>query len=317
MTLKKLIARDWRGLRLWLSPALFIDPSLGADRASGAPQRRRPRRPLDVNKGDNAWMMTSTVLVLLMTIPGLALFYAGLVRPKNVLSVLTHVFYTVCIVTVIWVIYGYSLAFTGGSAIIGGLDKLFLKGVTADSQAATFSVGVPISRERLHLLPDDVRGDHAGADRRRVRRAHEVLGGGAVHPAVGDAWSTSRSRTWSGIGPARTRSTPPPRRVAAAADGAAKTAAQAKLDEVMADARPGVPVGRHRLRRRHRGAHQLRHRRPGRRDLRRQAHRLRQGTDASALAGDDHDRRLAAVGRLVRLQRRLQPRSHRRRARLP
>ena len=69
----------------------------------------------------------------------------GLVRPKNALSVLTHVFYTVCIVTLIWVIYGYSLAFTGGSTIIGGLDKLFLKGVTADSQAATFSVGVPIS----------------------------------------------------------------------------------------------------------------------------------------------------------------------------
>ena len=132
-------------------------------------------------------MMTSTVLVLLMTIPGLALFYGGLVRPKNMLSVLTQVFYTVCIVTVIWVIYGYSLAFTGGSTFIGGFDKLFLKGVTADSQAATFSVGVAISRVRLHLLPDDLRRDHAGADRRRLRRAHEVLGGGAVHPAVVDA----------------------------------------------------------------------------------------------------------------------------------
>src|SRR4029079_10379055 len=87
---------------------------------------------------------TSTVLVLLMTIPGLALFYGGLVRPKNMLSVLTHVFYTVCLVILIWVVYGYSLTFTGGSSIIGGLDKLFLKGVTADSQAATFSVGVPI-----------------------------------------------------------------------------------------------------------------------------------------------------------------------------
>src|SRR5688572_31713522 len=85
-----------------------------------------------VNKGDNAWMLTSTVLVLLMTIPGLALFYGGLVRAKNALSVLTHVFYTVCIVTIIWVVYGYSLAFTGGSAFIGGLDKIFLKGVTTD-----------------------------------------------------------------------------------------------------------------------------------------------------------------------------------------
>src|SRR5215204_5063519 len=91
-----------------------------------------------VNKGDNAWMLTSTVLVLLMTIPGLALFYGGLVRQKNALSVLGHVFYTVCIVTLIWLIYGYSLAFTGGSSFIGGFDKIFLKGVTTDSQAATF-----------------------------------------------------------------------------------------------------------------------------------------------------------------------------------
>src|ERR687890_2391138 len=75
-----------------------------------------------VNKGDNAWMLVSTVLVLLMTIPGLALFYGGLVRAKNMLSVLAHVFYAVCIVTLIWVIYGYSVTFTGGSAWIGGFD---------------------------------------------------------------------------------------------------------------------------------------------------------------------------------------------------
>src|ERR1700742_2857812 len=79
-----------------------------------------------INKGDNAWMLTATVLVLLMTIPGLALFYGGLVRSKNMLSVLTQVFYTVCIVSLIWVIYGYSLTFTGGSPFIGGLSKLFL-----------------------------------------------------------------------------------------------------------------------------------------------------------------------------------------------
>jgi ammonium transporter, Amt family len=101
--------------------------------------------PPNFNKGDAAWMMTSTILVLLMTIPGLALFYAGLVRPKNALSVLTHVFYTVCIVMLIWVIYGYSLTFTGGTSIIGGFDKLFLRGVTGDTPAATFSVGVPLS----------------------------------------------------------------------------------------------------------------------------------------------------------------------------
>src|SRR6201992_2673803 len=73
-----------------------------------------------VNKGDNAWMLTSTVLVLLMTIPGLALFYGGLVRSKNMLSVLMQVFYTVCIVTVIWALYGYSMAFTGGPPLLWG-----------------------------------------------------------------------------------------------------------------------------------------------------------------------------------------------------
>lgn len=103
-----------------------------------------------VNKGDNAWMLTSTVLVLLMTIPGLALFYGGLVRSKNMLSVLMQVFYTVCIVTLIWALYGYSLAFTGGSDFIGGFSKAFLKiapeGKTIlDAQAATFTADANIT----------------------------------------------------------------------------------------------------------------------------------------------------------------------------
>ena len=134
MTLKKLIGVGLAGLAALAVAVLLIDPSL-AQTAAPAAAAAAPAA-LVINKGDNAWMMTATVLVLLMTIPGLALFYGGLVRPKNMLSVLTHVFYTVCIVNVIWVIYGYSLTFTGGSTIIGGLDKLFLKGVTADSQAA-------------------------------------------------------------------------------------------------------------------------------------------------------------------------------------
>jgi ammonium transporter, Amt family len=98
-----------------------------------------------INKGDNAWMLTSTVLVLLMTIPGLALFYGGLVRTKNMLSVLMQVFYTVCIVVILWTLYGYSLAFTGGSDFIGGFSKAFLAGVTPDSRAGTFSVDANIS----------------------------------------------------------------------------------------------------------------------------------------------------------------------------
>src|SRR5258705_397409 len=97
-----------------------------------------------VNKGDNAWMLTSTVLVLLMTIPGLALFYGGLVRSKNMLSVLMQVFYTVCIVTVIWALYGYSLAFTGGSDFIGGLSKTLLIGVAPDPKAGAFAGGTVV-----------------------------------------------------------------------------------------------------------------------------------------------------------------------------
>ena len=128
---------------LALTGAAFLLTVPGLAEEAAAPAAAAP--PPNFNKGDAAWMMTSTVLVLLMTIPGLALFYAGLVRPKNALSVLTHVFYTVCVVMLIWVIYGYSLAFTGGTSIIGGFDKLFLKGVTGESPAATFSVGVPLS----------------------------------------------------------------------------------------------------------------------------------------------------------------------------
>jgi ammonium transporter, Amt family len=98
-----------------------------------------------INKGDNAWMLSATVLVLLMTIPGLALFYGGLVRTKNMLSVLMQVFYTVCIVIILWAVYGYSLAFTGGSDFFGGFSKAFLSGVTPDSKASTFSVDANIS----------------------------------------------------------------------------------------------------------------------------------------------------------------------------
>jgi Amt family ammonium transporter len=137
MTLKQLYRPGLLALAALAIGVLLIDPSLAQAPAA-------PAEPT-VNKGDNAWMLISTVLVLLMTIPGLACFYGGLVRSKNFLSVLTHVFYTVCIVNIIWVVYGYSLTFTGGSPYIGGLSKMFLMGVTPDSKAATFSVGANIS----------------------------------------------------------------------------------------------------------------------------------------------------------------------------
>ncbi|MBK6377727.1 MAG: ammonium transporter [Xanthomonadales bacterium] len=92
-----------------------------------------------VDKGDVAWMLTSTLLVLLMTVPGLALFYGGMVRSKNVLSVLIQVMLVFSVLVLLWVGYGYSLAFVGGNAVIGSFDKLFLRGVGIDSLADTFT----------------------------------------------------------------------------------------------------------------------------------------------------------------------------------
>jgi len=101
------------------------------------------------NKGDTSWMMVATLLVLLMAIPGLALFYGGLVRSKNMLSMLMQVFTIFALITVLWAVYGYSLAFTPGNAFFGGFDRLFLKGIFdpmtgSVANAATFSKGVVI-----------------------------------------------------------------------------------------------------------------------------------------------------------------------------
>ena len=116
-------------------------PAFAQDIAAAAPAVPVPAVPVP-DKGDTAWMLTATALVFLMTVPGLALFYGGLVRSKNMLSVLTQVFMICAIVCLIWVTYGYSLAFTSGNEIIGGFDKVFLKGVDTTTLAATFSNGV-------------------------------------------------------------------------------------------------------------------------------------------------------------------------------
>jgi len=100
-----------------------------------------------VDKGDTAWMMVATILVLGMTVPGLGLFYGGLVRAKNMLSILMQVFVIACTMMILWVVYGYSLALNGGGpfdGFIGGFSRLFLAGVTPDSTVATFSEGVEI-----------------------------------------------------------------------------------------------------------------------------------------------------------------------------
>ena len=188
-----------------------------------------------VNKGDNAWMMAATALVLLMTIPGLALFYGGLVRPKNMLSVLMHVFYAVCIVGIIWVIYGYSVTFTGGSAWIGGFSKAFLAGVTTDSKAATFTVDANIS-ELIYvcfqmtfamITPALMVG--AFAERMKFSAVALLL----------PLWVTFiyfpiAHMVWYWAGPDAIDTAA--KALAAATDDAAKAKAQAALDEVMADA---------------------------------------------------------------------------------
>ena len=96
------------------------------------------------NKGDTAWMIVATVLVIMMTIPGLALFYGGMVRSKNMLSILMQTFIVFSLLGILWALYGYSVAFTEGNAFFGGLSKAFLSGITPDSVAATFSKGVVI-----------------------------------------------------------------------------------------------------------------------------------------------------------------------------
>lgn len=188
-----------------------------------------------INKGDNAWVMTSAILVLLMTIPGLALFYGGLVRSKNMLSVLMQVFYTVSIVCIIWALYGYSLTFTGGSDFIGGFSKAFMQGITTETAAATFSVDVNIL-EMIYfcfqmtfaaITPALI----VGAFAERMRFAALAL---FVPLWVTLIYFPIAHMVWYWAGPDLI--TDAAKALAAAGDEAAKAAAKAKLDEVMADA---------------------------------------------------------------------------------
>ena len=212
--------------RAGLTAALAVAGSMVATAAFAEPT---------VNKGDNAWLMTSATVVLLMTIPGLALFYGGLVRAKNMLSVLMHVFYSVCVVGIIWVFYGYSLAFTGGSEWIGGFSKAFLSGVTTDSMAATFTVGASVSEYAYiafqmtfaMITPALMVG--AFAERMKFSAVALLL----------PLWVTFiyfpiAHMVWYRAGPDAIDAAA--KAVAAATDDAAKTTAQAALSEVLADA---------------------------------------------------------------------------------
>ena len=127
--------------------AVVAPTPVAADAAAPAPAEAAAvaAAPAPVpNKGDIAWMIVATVLVLMMCVPGLGLFYGGMVRQKNMLSVLMQTFMITCVLGVLWALYGYSVAFTEGNAYFGGFGRAFLHGITPDSNVATFSKGVVI-----------------------------------------------------------------------------------------------------------------------------------------------------------------------------
>ena len=119
-----------------------VAPAVSAPAAAATPAE--PLAAPVPNKGDTAWLLISTALVIMMTVPALALFYGGLVRTKNMLSVLMQCLVVFSLIMVLWAIYGYSIAFTEGNAFFGGFDRVFLAGMTPDSVAATFTKGVVI-----------------------------------------------------------------------------------------------------------------------------------------------------------------------------
>ncbi len=120
----------------WAQAATEAAASAAPAVAAAAAAAPAPR----IDSGDTAWMLTSTLLVILMTVPGLALFYGGLGRAKNMLSVLVQVFVIFALISLLWALYGYSLAFSGEGRFFGGFDKLFLKGVTPDTFGALATI---------------------------------------------------------------------------------------------------------------------------------------------------------------------------------
>jgi Amt family ammonium transporter len=214
--------------KIWLRAGL---PALFAALLAAGPALAAPT----INKGDTTWMMVATVLVLVMTVPGLALFYGGMVRAKNVLSVLMHVSYTVCIVFTIWMLYGYSLSFTGGSDFIGGLSKAFLAGIANDTPAGTFSVGVAIPELVFVCFQMTFAAITAalivGAFAERMKFSALAI---FIPLWVTFVYFPIAHMVWYWAGPDAVDAAA--KAVAAATDAAAKAKAQAALDEVLADA---------------------------------------------------------------------------------
>ncbi|AGG34520.1 Ammonium transporter [beta proteobacterium CB] len=145
--MKRLLAGSAMALAIGATSVMVASPAFADEAkpvAAAAAAAVAAAPALVPNKADTAWLLVCTALVILMTLPGLALFYGGLTRSKNILSVLVQCMFIFSIVIVLWSLYGYSFAFSEGGAFIGGLDRLFLQGMTPDSVAATFSKGVVI-----------------------------------------------------------------------------------------------------------------------------------------------------------------------------
>ena len=222
-----------------MDPALAQDAATAAkDAAAAAPApAAAPAAAGPVaNKGDTAWMLVSTALVLMMSIPGLALFYGGLVRTKNMLSMLSQVFMIVSLVGILWVLYGYSMALgdTSGpyAAYIGGLGKAFLKGIKPDTNVATFSNGVVIPEYAYMVFqmtfamitPALIVGAFAERMKFSALIAFITMWVTLVYfPIAHWVWASVAPDDIANLAKA----------VAAAQGDAAKAAAQAKLDELM------------------------------------------------------------------------------------
>src|SRR6201994_3130517 len=230
MTFKRPTSAGWVTLAIaGLCIAGLADVAFAED----APAAAAAAAPVP-NKGDTAWMLVSSALVLMMSVPGLALFYGGLVRTKNMASVLTQVFAIVAMVGVIWTLYGYSMAFTDGGSMtawVGGFSKAFLHGVDANSTAATFSNGVVIPELAYFVFqmtfamitPALI----VGAFAERIKFSAVMLfillwSTFIYYPIAHWVWYVAAPDDVANAAKA----------LAAATDAAAKTAAQAKLDEV-------------------------------------------------------------------------------------
>src|ERR1700722_5141731 len=229
MTLKYPTRAAWAALAIAaFCVAGFVDVAFAEDAAPAAAAAPVP------NKGDVAWMLTSSALVLMMSIPGLALFYGGLVRTKNMASVLTQVFAIVSMIGVTWTIYGYSLAFGDGGSMtpwIGGFGKAFMHGVDANSTAATFSNGVVIPELSYFVFqmtfamitPALI----VGAFAERIKFSAVML---FILLWVTFVYFPIAHWVWYVAAPDDVANAA--KALAAATDAAAKTAAQAKLDAV-------------------------------------------------------------------------------------